>query len=99
MLVTFDDITKPQTVREVDSEDLAAVFGEGVRLKALTLEITREAVTEGRVEGVLPWLEKVGREQANLIGLPASGRVSDQPNPEIYMITPLEFSTELFNQP
>ncbi len=56
MLVTFDDITKPQTVREVDSEDLAAVFGEGVRLKALTLEITREAVTEGRVEGVLGWL-------------------------------------------
>ena len=53
MLVTFDDITKPETVREVDPEDLAAVFGEGVRLQAVTLEITREAVTEGRVEGVL----------------------------------------------
>lgn len=39
MLVTFDDITKPETVREVDPEDLAAVFGEGVRLKAVTLEI------------------------------------------------------------
>jgi hypothetical protein len=56
MLVTFDDITKPETVREVDPEDLAAVFGEGVRLKAVTLEITQEAVTEGRVEGVLGWL-------------------------------------------
>jgi hypothetical protein len=32
------------------------VFGEGVRLKAVTLEITEEAVTEGRVEGVLGWL-------------------------------------------
>jgi hypothetical protein len=53
MLVTFDDITKPETVREVDPEDLAAVFGEGVRLKAVTLEITDEAVTEGRMEGVL----------------------------------------------
>jgi hypothetical protein len=53
MLVTFDDITKPDTVRRVDPADLAAVFGEGVRLKAVTLEITEEAVTEGRVEGVL----------------------------------------------
>ncbi|TAG14802.1 MAG: hypothetical protein EAZ40_14050 [Rhodobacterales bacterium] len=53
MLVTFDDISKPETVRRVDLEDLAAVFGDGVRLKAVTLEITEEAVTEGRVEGVL----------------------------------------------
>jgi hypothetical protein len=56
MLVTFDDITKPETVREVEPEDLAAVFGEGVRLKAVTLEITREAVTEGRVDSFLTWL-------------------------------------------
>jgi hypothetical protein len=56
MLVTFDDITKPETVREVDPGDLAAVFGEGVRLKAVTLEITEEAVTGGRVEGALEWL-------------------------------------------
>ena len=56
MLVTFDDITKPETVREVNPEDLAAVFGEGVRLKAVTLEITWEDVTEGRLQGVLGWM-------------------------------------------
>jgi hypothetical protein len=56
MLVTFDDFTKPETVRRVNPADLAAVFGEGVRLKAVTLEITDEAVTEGRVAGVLGWL-------------------------------------------
>jgi hypothetical protein len=56
MLVTFDDISKPETVQEVDPEDLAAVFGEGVLLRAVTLEITEEAVTEGRVEGVLGWM-------------------------------------------
>ncbi len=53
MLVTFDDITRPETVRRVDPADLAAVFGEGVRLEAVTLEITEGAVTEGRVEGTL----------------------------------------------
>lgn len=60
MLVTFDDITKPETVRKVDPEDLASVFGEGVRLKAVTLETTEEAVTEGRVVPVLPWLNSIG---------------------------------------
>lgn len=59
MLVTFGDIARPETVREVDPEDLSAVFGEGVRLQAVTLEITEEAVTEGRVERVLGWLDEV----------------------------------------
>lgn len=39
----------------MNPEDLAAVFGKGVRLEAVTLEITEEAVTEGRVEAVLGW--------------------------------------------
>ena len=46
----------PAPVRRVGPEDLAAVFGEGVRLKAVTLEITKGGVTEGRVEGVLGWM-------------------------------------------
>lgn len=68
MLVTFDDITKPETVREVDPEDLAAVFGNGVRLKAVTLEITRELGTEGRVEGVLGWIGDYQKNQWRLNG-------------------------------
>ena len=75
MLVTFDDITKPETVREVDPADLAAVFGEGVRLKAVTLEITREAVTEGRVEGVLGWLCSYTNPHRRLSG--KSGAIDD----------------------
>lgn len=63
MLVTFTDITKPETVRQVDPENLSVVFGEGVRLKAVTLEITEEAVTEGRVEGVLEWIGQYANKQ------------------------------------
>lgn len=95
MLVTFDDITKPETVRRVDPEDLAAVFGEGVRLKAVTLEITEEAVTEGRVEGVLPWLESVGRERGTLISNPPV-LSTDLSDPEIQLLGPGAFSTELY---
>lgn len=55
ILATFDDIMKPETVRVVDPKNLAAVFGEGVRLKTVTLEITDDAVTEGRVEALPFW--------------------------------------------
>lgn len=53
MLVTFGDIDDPASVRLVDPADLAASFGPGVRLKAVTLEVTEDAVTEGAVERVL----------------------------------------------
>ena len=53
LLVTFTDINDPKTVKKVDPEDLAAVFGPGVSLKRITLEITDEAVTEGKIESVL----------------------------------------------
>ncbi len=59
-LVTFTDIADPTTVKRVDPDDLAATFGSGVALKRITLEITDEAVTEGRVGKVLGWLETIG---------------------------------------
>jgi hypothetical protein len=55
LMVTFDDINDPASVKRVDSSDLAAGFGPGVSLKAVTLEITDEPVTDGRVEAVLAW--------------------------------------------
>ena len=56
MLVTFDDVTDPKTVRRVSPANLAASFGTGYALRKVTLEITRERVTKGVVEGVLPCL-------------------------------------------
>jgi hypothetical protein len=57
LLVTFDDVSEPKSVRLVDPADLAATFGAGYALREITLQITREPVTEGVVEGVLGWLE------------------------------------------
>ncbi|NGM45754.1 hypothetical protein G5B31_09410 [Rhodobacter sp. SGA-6-6] len=56
LLVTFDDVADPKTVRRVEPSDLVASFGPGVALTSVTLEITDEAVTEGRVEEVLGWI-------------------------------------------
>jgi hypothetical protein len=56
LLVTFDDINDPASVRRVDPSNLPATFGHGYRLNAVTLSITDEPVTRGRVEKVLGWL-------------------------------------------
>lgn len=40
MLVTFGDLNDPLTAKEVDPRDLAATLGQGVRLKAISIEIT-----------------------------------------------------------
>lgn len=60
LLVTFDDVNDPKTVKRVDPADLAASFGPGHALKSITLEITDEKVAAGKVESVLGWLRTVG---------------------------------------
>ncbi len=59
LLVTFDDINDPKTVKKVDPDNLAATFGPGYRLKRITIEITDEPVTRGKVEKVLGWWKHV----------------------------------------
>ena len=65
MLVTFTDITDPKTVQKVDPLDFAASFGPGVALKAITLEITHDPMTEGKVASILPWLFKIWPDRLN----------------------------------
>jgi hypothetical protein len=48
LLVTFTDVNEPKSVKLVDPANLAASFG-------ITLEITDDPVTEGKVESVLGW--------------------------------------------
>jgi hypothetical protein len=63
MLVTFDNINDPKSVKEVKPSDLEAAFGVGYALKSITLEITDEKVTEGVVEKVLTWVSTLWPNQ------------------------------------
>jgi hypothetical protein len=63
MLVIFEDITRPETVRRVDPADLAGVFGEGVRLESVRLEITEAAVSESNLQSLLGWWETFYNKQ------------------------------------
>jgi hypothetical protein len=56
MMVSVDDITKPDTVRTVFHRDLAELFGSDIRLLAMTFEITDDKVTVGQMTKVLPWV-------------------------------------------
>jgi hypothetical protein len=56
LFVRFRDINDPKTVEQVRSNDLAASFGPGVKLKRLTVEVTEEDVTVGILER-LKWLK------------------------------------------
>jgi hypothetical protein len=58
LLVTFSDLNDPKSVKEVKPDRLADVFGAGFALKAVTLEITDEAVTGGKCDSVLNWLNE-----------------------------------------
>jgi len=55
MFVTFEDEADPRTVKLVDPDDLAASFGNGVRLKRITAELTNSRVTSG-IDERLKWL-------------------------------------------
>jgi hypothetical protein len=56
LMATFDDMSRPETLHLIWRADLSPWFGPGVRVDGLTLQITSEPITEGRIETLLPWL-------------------------------------------
>ncbi len=92
MLVTFGDIDDPTSVEEVDPDDLAATFGEGVVLKRVTVELTNDPVTTG-IEERLVWLSAVGFSRGSLVGNPPKYLSDAKP---IDRVSPSDFSTELY---
>ena len=57
MLVRFRNIDDPKTVERVDPKNLAATFGDGVKLKAITIEMTNDSVNWA-MQTRLPWLNE-----------------------------------------
>ncbi|MBY0283116.1 MAG: hypothetical protein K2W81_04030 [Sphingomonas sp.] len=57
-LVQFKDIRDPKSVERVDTANLAAIFGAGVSLRRITVEVTDDAVTTG-LERRLGWLRQM----------------------------------------
>lgn len=75
MLVRFRDIADPKTVERVDPDDLAASFGEGVKLRRVTVKLTADPVTTG-IEKRLGWLKY---QRGSLIPIPRDKSIGDMP--------------------
>jgi hypothetical protein len=58
IFVRFKDTQDPQSVEEVDPMNLEATYGAGVKLDALTMQITNAPPTDG-IRKVLPWLDEL----------------------------------------
>jgi hypothetical protein len=58
--VTFTDLNDPKSARVVAPSEFERVFGPGVQLKRVEIEMTRERATK-RIEKLMPWLLHVER--------------------------------------
>jgi hypothetical protein len=56
LMATFGNLADPKSIKHVFPNDLAAAFGPGYRLKAVTLEIVDGPVMWGENEKILQWL-------------------------------------------
>jgi hypothetical protein len=56
LLVTFTDIDDPASVRQVDPNNLANTFGEGVQLRRIMLAVTDHLDAPYKITTVLSWL-------------------------------------------
>lgn len=55
-LVTFTRISDPNTFRVIDPRHMFSALGSGYKLISMTVEMTDEPPSHGRIEAVLPWL-------------------------------------------
>lgn len=82
-MVTFEDIEDPTTIQLVNPYELTDKFGADYELRRLTIQATKEPLTEGKVEAVLRWLpnynEWLKPKDANL---------------DKQLISPFDFKTE-----
>lgn len=53
--VTFTDLNNPASIKGAGIKVMSDVFGEGVSLRNITIEMTHDPITWG-IEGDLPWL-------------------------------------------
>lgn len=65
LLVSFSDLNDPLSIREVPPDSLQSVFGQNVRLKRVTIEMTNDPVTR-HITDEIPWLQDFWKKSETL---------------------------------
>lgn len=68
LMVSFKDLDNPKSVIEVDPTDMLNVFGTGVTLISIHVERTKDSVTSGKIEKILPWLNNRKYKYSSIFG-------------------------------
>ncbi|MDB4196894.1 hypothetical protein N9777_01205 [Ascidiaceihabitans sp.] len=58
-LLVFDDVDDYRTVRVLEREELCEILKDGFSVPAFTIEPTKEAITDGNIQNVVPWIGQV----------------------------------------
>lgn len=58
VFVTFDNIQDPTSIKKLDAGDLTSSFGEGYRIRAVTVQITTDEVVTTGIHKRLEWLDE-----------------------------------------
>lgn len=73
--VLFTDVSNPRSIRDLDVNEASISSFDDIRLMNVTLEITKEPVTEDQVSSVLTWLNDPSvMENPGWSELPVSAR-------------------------
>jgi hypothetical protein len=99
MLVWFENPSDPTSIQSADPSRFPEVGEDGVQLRSVTVEITRDQPVIG-ISKILPWLKSVGAARSTIIPRtivrPGEGKAKPHLIP-IQQIGTRSFSTELFS--
>lgn len=73
LLVTFADMSDPNTLRVVKPDNLAAAFGPGYALKSVMLELTDEPQTAYRLPQLMNWRHDEKKRHAFVVRALSAG--------------------------
>ena len=79
-LIRFRNINDPKTLEIVDPENIAELFGNGVNLRKIVIEITNDSVTTG-IDKILPWISDMTRYRTD----PSNPFTSTLPRDIVYL--------------
>ena len=63
----------------MDVDEVEAVFGPGHRIASITIELTRDAPTEGAMREAFPWMNDLSRRGVLLDGQKSHTILTDYP--------------------
>lgn len=91
MFVRFRDLNDPKTVERVGPKSMQKIFGDGVEIREVTIEMTSSPVSWG-IEKWLPWLP----ERKKVRGTLGGGAENPFQDPTGLYLTGIEFSKGKF---